>query len=497
LKRARPQHELYHEIFGSILDRTEMVPYLLLRAAGYQAALRQATRMMGNRGFDTIGAEHLRAREKARAAAYVGQVRRYFSDWLLPFVNDQLVALAALRSRNRAIYKRSGHSIANLRAILAERKLRRIVDDDPRHLFLLASSGRYPNLFHGYGGRRLVVPIRWQQISCAMLKMAHLIKSIEEDSQDIHDYAQLGVFLEMQGSDLDDLFNYNWDTPVRLPEDEAARRAFVKVSTFFHKLKESMVLDAAKGCLILNSGDGVEVDIVEVKARLKSPQSMFTKLGKTLEGEAHDIRDILAITFLLKSRHDTLTLFHALQKRGVILQENTISHSITQTLFRSPEAMLEAVRRLMVNLARSDGSSNRPTVGQVRAHAREFFDALSVNAKKNQESSRGHQKFQCKINYSLPIHRDVATHRILVPGTPEYAARDASGTETQQHTLGIEIRISDQRSWHASECKGETHHDAYKFRQLIPLMNRLFRPLFQFPRQAMPQLRKDQGTLFS
>jgi len=69
--------------------------------------------------------------------------------------------------------------------------------------------------------------------------------------------------------------------------------------------------------------------------------------------------------------------------------------------------------------------------------------------------------------------------------------------ETQQHTLGIEIRIADQRSWHASECKGETHHDAYKFRQLIALMNRLFRPLFQFPRQALPQLRKDQGTLFS
>ena len=61
----------------------------------------------------------------------------------------------------------------------------------------------------------------------------------------------------------------------------------------------------------------------EIKARLKSPESMVTKLGKDLEGEAYDIRDILAITFILKDKDDTLKLFHALQKKGVILQENT------------------------------------------------------------------------------------------------------------------------------------------------------------------------------
>jgi len=73
--------------------------------------------------------------------------------------------------------------------------------------------------------------------------------------------------------------------------------------------------------MIFNSGDGVEVDIADIKSRLKSPESMFTKLGKDIEGEAQDIRDILAITFILKSKDDTLKLFHALQKRGVILQE--------------------------------------------------------------------------------------------------------------------------------------------------------------------------------
>jgi uncharacterized protein (TIGR04562 family) len=494
---VKPKHELYHEIFGSILDRTEMMPYLLLRSADYAAALRQATRMMGNRGFDTHGSDELRPSESARAEAYIRQVQRYFLDLLLPFVEKQLGQLGKLKSGNGAIYRACVKAIAKLKVTLADPRLRRLVADDPRHLFLLASSRKYPNLFHGYKRRRLVVPSAWQKMACAMLKMGHIIKSIEEDSQDIHDYAQLGLFLEARGHSLDDLYNFNWDHPGLLPDDEPAQRAFVKLSAFFHKLKESMARDPAKGCLVFNSGDGVEVDIIEVKARLKSPESMFTKLGKSLEGEAHDIRDILAITFLLKSREDTLTLFHALQKRGVILQENTVSHSITQTLFKSPDDMLEAVRRLTVNLARSEGSTKVPSLRQLRADARQFFAALDVYANTNVDSSEGHRKFQCKINFSLPIHRDVSTRRVLIPGTPAYLARNSVRTQTQQYTLGVELRISDQQSWQASEWKGESHHYAYKCRQLLALMNRLFSPLFTFPREAFPQLRKDQGRLFA
>jgi uncharacterized protein (TIGR04562 family) len=491
-----PRHELYHEIFGSILDRTEMTPYLLLRSATYQMALRQATRMMGNRGFDTLGADDLRPSERARAQAYVDRVRRYLLDLLFPFLKTQLAALAVVKSKNRALYLTCLKTIATLQSVSADRKLRALLDADPRHLFLLASSRKYPKLFRGYRGRNLLIPSAWQGMACAMLKMGHLIKSIEEDSQDIHDYAQLGLFLEMQGHSLDDLYNFNWDSPDLLPEDEPAQRAFVKISAFFHKMKESMTFDPVKACLVFNSGDGVEVDIVEVKARLKSPESMFTKLGKNSEGEAHDIRDILAITFLLRSREDTLTLFHALQKRGVILQENTVSHSITQTLFNSPDDMLEAVRRLTVNLARSEGISKRPSAQQLRAQARQFFDDISVNARENLDSSTGHRKFQCKINFSLPIHRDAATNRILIPGTAAYAARNAIRTKTQQHTLGVELRISDEPSWQASEWKGESHHDAYKCRQLLALLNRLFGPRFNFPRAAFTQLRKDQNKIF-
>jgi uncharacterized protein (TIGR04562 family) len=491
------RHELYHEIFGSIIDRTEMTPYLLLRARTYPVALAQATRMMGNRGFDTLGATDLRPSERTRALGYIRYAERYLADWLLPFVRRQLDALVQVGSSNRGLYRRCLRLIETIRTELLDEKLGQLIGEDPRHLFLLASSRKYPHLFHGYRGHNLGIPLAWQRTACTLLKMSHLIKSIEEDSQDIHDYAQLGMLLQLQGSNLDDLFNFNWDNPVWLPEDEAAQRAFVKVSTFFHKLRESITLDPAKGCLVFNSGDGVEVDIAEVKARIKSPESMFTKLGKNVEGEAYDIRDILAITFLLKSREDTLTLFHALQKRGVILQENTASHSITQTLFESPDDMVEAVRRLTVNLARSEGKPARPSLAKLRTEARAFFDALNVNARQNLDSGVGHRKFQCKINFSLPIHREAATNRILIPGTTAYANRDGVVTKTQQSTLGVELRISDQQSWHASELTGESHHDAYKLRQLLALMNRLFRPQFQFPREAFVQLRKDQNRLFT
>ena len=222
--------------------------------------------------------------------------------------------------------------------------------------------------------------------------MGYLIKSIEEDSQDINDYVQLGFFLEMHGQSLDDLYHYDWEHPAHIPDTEPAQRAFVKISAFFHRLRESVAFDLSKGCLVFNSGDGVDVDIAEIKARLKSPESMVTKLAKNVEGEAYDIRDILAITFILNSSDDTLKLFHALQKRGVILQENTASHSITQTLYDRPESMREAVRRLLISLARSGGGNETPEEGSLLAHAREFFEALGMNAEKNVHTSPGPQE---------------------------------------------------------------------------------------------------------
>ena len=56
--------------------------------------------------------------------------------------------------------------------------LQEIINEDPRHLFLLASSKKYPHVFNGYKDRDMAVPEDWQHMACALLKLAYLIKSI-------------------------------------------------------------------------------------------------------------------------------------------------------------------------------------------------------------------------------------------------------------------------------------------------------------------------------
>lgn len=489
--------ELHHEIFGSILDQTEMRPFLLQPAADYPASLRQATRMMANRGFDTQGSNELSASECKRAEQYVRHAYSYFFKGLLPFVSHQLDRLVALHSPNEAMYQTCRMALDETARVLHDQSFKGLVEADPRHLLLLASSRKYPFVFSGYQNREFEVPLAWQQAACCLLKMVHLIKSIEEDSQEINDYAQLGFFFESQGIGLHDLHTFDWGRPPHVPDTEPAQRAFVKIALFFLRLRESLTFDQKKNCLVFNSGDGVDVEIAEVKARFKSPVSMVTKLGKDVEGEAFDIRDILAITFILKDMNDTLKLFHALQKQGVILQENTASHSITQTLFKSPECMQEAVRRLMISLAKGRGRNEQPDEGKVASSAIAFYEALSMNAEKNVHTSQGHRKFQCKIGFSVPIHRTRATNEILIPGTALYAERDSLEKQTEQHTLGVELRISDVESWRASEHTGESHHDAYKFRQHVSVLNRVLKNRFHVPAENMGQLRKDQTKLFS
>ncbi len=496
MKDKTSGQELHHDIFGSVLDKSEMTPYLFLGISNYEKSLGQAAKMMGNRGFDMLGNNELPESEKIRAQKYVEQVYKYCLNSMLPFLKDHLHRLSELNSWNHVHYHNCIQAIGDIESILHNNEFREIISDDPRNLFLLASSRKYPHVFYGYKGKDLQVPAQWQQAACSILKMAHLIKSIEEDSQDVNDYAQLGLFLEIQGQNLDDLYHYNWQEPKYLPESEAAKRAFVKISTFFHKLQESVRFDGGKNCIVFNSGDGVEVDISEIKSRLKSPESMFTKLGKDVEGEAQDIRDILAITFILKSKDDTLKLFHALQKRGVILQENTLSSSITQTLFDDPESMREAVRILMISLSRSEGTLDIPAEQNLLVHAQNFYRALSVNTAKNPHSSLGHKKFQCKINFCLPIHRKAGTNEIIVPGTSAYANRHQTDKNTEQHTLSLELRISDEESWHTSEKRGDSHHDAYKFRQLIAVMNRVFKDTFHLPKESFNRLREDQKKMF-
>jgi uncharacterized protein (TIGR04562 family) len=494
-EKIMPQ-ELYHEIFGSILDRREMTPYLLQNCDDYQDALNQASRMMANRGFDLSDGQ-LSDREKKRAIDYVHLSISYFTEWLFPFIRRQLLTLIRLGSAGEELYRECLKALQTTEETFYDDTFTRLITSDPRHLFLLASSGSNESLFKGQGEFPQDVPWLWQRVSCGTLKMCHLIKSIEEDSQDISDFTRLGFFLQSKGISLENLYQYNWNAAVDIPTEESARRAFVKVATFFMKINESIVHNDRDDSLLFVSGDGVTVPIVEIKARLKSPESMFTKLGKSIENEVFNIRDILAITFILKDRDDALTLFHALQKRGVILQEYTVSPSITQTLFRTPEEMHEAVSRLMIGLSRSSGENEIPDKKVIQENALHFFNGLNVARAANNHSSGGHRKFQCKINYTLPVHREWDSNCILVPGTTEYDQRDKKKLVTKQHTLPVELRISDVISWRESELHGDAHHDAYKSRQLLSVMSRLFAPLFPFEETDMRQLRDDQKKIFS
>ena len=493
MESGNERQELYHDIFGSVLDRSELTPYLLRDCDDYETALTRATLMMANRGFATVDGE-LAKGERERAGTYVDSAIDYLANALFPTVVAQLKNLAKLDSPQKPLYKASIERINEIRTLLVGSQLARLIDADPRNLFLLASSAKYPHLFKGHEGGPDRVPPRWRLAGCTVLKMCHLIKAIEEDSQDIYDYARLGLFFETRHVPLTGLFDFPWDAPTTVPQDENARRAFVKLSTFFRKLRASITIDTKTGTMMFNSGDGIQVEIVEIKARLKSPESMFAKLGKDAAEEAYNIRDILAITFLLKNRDDSLTLFHALQKQGVILQETTASASITQTLFDTPTDMREAVRLLMTSLRKREGLYDNPTDEEVTKNSESFYRALSTNAEANPHSSEQHRKFQCKLNFSVPVRQERITGHILVPGERIEPVEDAL---TRQHTLPVELRISDVHSWEMSELRGEAHHSAYKFRQLICLADRLFSPAFFVPRNRVSAAAKGSGRALS
>lgn len=495
--------ELYHEIFGSVLDRIDLNPYLLRNCSNYSESLSRVSLMMGNRGFFIINGD-LAVGELERASGYVSQALSFMFEWLFPMVKNQMSSLLTLNysssveQERKKSYQKAIREINSIEKAFNQSPLMEWIKDDPRHLFLLVSLKKYPHLFDGYSKNRPVPP-RWRYAACAVLKMCHLIKSIEEDSQDIYDFACLGLFFESHKIALSGLYHYPWQNPFIIPEEENARRAFVKMAAFFKKLSDSVTKNE-DGSLIFNSGDGVQVELVDIKARLKSPESMFAKLGKDTSGEVFNLRDILAITFLLKNKDDSLKLFHALQKQGVILQENTVSTSITQTLYDSPEDITGAVVVLMRSLAKREGLSETIfNKKNTRAQAKAFLNALSANEVKNPHSSRLHRKFQCKINYSVPIHLYFDSHKVILPSSPDYKKIGQLGERffiTCQHTLPVELRISDIQSWKQSELSGEAHHDAYKCRQLIVLLNRLFAPMFSFSKDAVSGLREDQNRLF-
>jgi len=117
MEHPSTHQELHHEIFGSVLDRTEMTPYLLLPAKDYQTALKQAAKMMGNRGFDIIGDDELQDSEKQRALHYIEGAYGYFFNWMFPFVSQQFDGLLALNSAGANAYAQCQQSIAQITSV--------------------------------------------------------------------------------------------------------------------------------------------------------------------------------------------------------------------------------------------------------------------------------------------------------------------------------------------------------------------------------------------
>ncbi|MCD1653783.1 hypothetical protein K7J14_03600 [Treponema zuelzerae] len=485
--------ELFHDIFGSVLDRTELTPYLLRGCPDYEAALRGASLMMGNRGFRLEQGEPAPG-ELERASAYVRQALSWILSSFIPDLRSSLQPLLSIDSPRTLLYRETLSRLSELRALFASGPFREAAERDPRNLFLLASSAKYPDLFRGDSGFPESIPPRWRFAACSLLKASHLVKSLEEDSQDIRNFAVLGFFFREKNIPLSRLFGHDWTSASSVPADEGARCAYVQCASFFAKLGASVTREK-DGSLFFNSGDGVRVELVDIKARLKSPASMFAKLGKDESGESWSIRDVVAVTFLLKRRDDSLTLFHALQKQGVILQENTASASITQTLYDSPEDMEKAVQGLMDALAIREGVRTGASADSVRRNAVSFYRSLTTDRGLNPHSSDSHRKIQCKLHFSVPVVHAAESGHVLVSGD-DFPPAAGTAVYTSQHTLPVELRLSDLESWEKSELRGESHHEAYKCRQYLQILQRLFSPLAGFPSDQMKGLREDQSRLY-
>ena len=61
-----------------------MTPFLLLPARNYDSALKQVTKMMVNRGFDTLGDDELATSEGERAARYIRRAYAIILDRVFP-----------------------------------------------------------------------------------------------------------------------------------------------------------------------------------------------------------------------------------------------------------------------------------------------------------------------------------------------------------------------------------------------------------------------------
>ena len=151
--------ELHHEIFGSILDRTEMTPFLLLPARDYASALKQVTKMMVNRGFDALGGDELGESERERATRYIRRAYASIFDGFFSF-RDQAVgrayrpALFERRTLPRLPERSYRRRERCCRTLLSGASWTRI----PATSFCLPPPENIPTFFRGIRGTRSTFP---------------------------------------------------------------------------------------------------------------------------------------------------------------------------------------------------------------------------------------------------------------------------------------------------------------------------------------------------
>jgi hypothetical protein len=110
--------------------------------------------------------------ELERASRYVSAALDYALSSLIPPVRSQFCRLASLKTSLEGRYRAAEESLASMTSLLSSGEFRDLVDEDPRHLFLLASSAKYPLLFEGKPGFSTRVPPRWRFAACTVLKLA-------------------------------------------------------------------------------------------------------------------------------------------------------------------------------------------------------------------------------------------------------------------------------------------------------------------------------------
>jgi hypothetical protein len=269
-----------------------MTPYMLRNCGDYGEALLRANGMLANRGFD-MSTDALETGEIERAAGYVKQSVEYIDSALLPFVRNQLELLADSGSPAERLYREAIDSVDEIHAMLSGGKFRELIEEDPRHLFLLSSSAKYPHLFHGYRGENLYVPRKWKMMGCTILKMCHLIRSIEEDSQDINDYARLGMFLESRGKSSGPR-RHGLGEPTDIPEDECARPRFVTIGDS----SEAGQSVSRREDGLVSMGDGVKFDNRQIRRGSRARKQSQTRQGRE-ENPSHPRH--IAITLIRNS----------------------------------------------------------------------------------------------------------------------------------------------------------------------------------------------------